>query len=105
MSTSSKERIMFHGDRIITGPEGATIPPELLKIQQEWAEKANAYGDVGSCVLGAGFNFTYQGKQYKMPPTSRWQGSCSWEAFVPEVTEALKNVGATDIDFAYGFMD
>jgi hypothetical protein len=31
-----------------------------------------AYGDGGSCVLGAGFKFRYQKKLYFMPPLSPW---------------------------------
>lgn len=101
-----KPRIYFRGDRVLHGGnEGETVPPELVQIQQEWAEKANAYGDVGSCVIGEGFEFTYNGKDYKMPPASRWQGSCSWEAFVDETTAALVEIGATDIRFNYGVLD
>lgn len=99
-------RICFRGDRVMYGgAEGETIPPELVNIQQEWAEKANAYGDIGSCVLGAGFEFTYNGKQYKMPPASKWQGSCSWEASKDETWIRLAEIGATDIRYERGNMD
>lgn len=56
-------------------------------------------------MLGAGFEFTYNGKDYKMPPASKWQGSCSWEAFVGDTTAALEEAGATDIRFNYGNLD
>lgn len=104
------KRIYFRGtDRILQGidraPEGTKIPPELLEIQEDWKSRADAYGDVGSSVLGAGFEFTYQGQDYKMPPTTRWQGSCSWEVFVPEIRKRLEKIGATNIYFEYGRMD
>ena len=95
--------IMFRADR--TWPEHAIIPNTLLRIQNVWKEKADAYGDVGSCVLGAGFHFTFEGKRYIMPPTSRWQGSVSWEHFVPEIQAMLEEAGATSIRFEYGDMD
>lgn len=99
------QNIRFRGEGITWGPEGAVVPPELLEIQKEWAEKANDYGDIGSCVLGAKFTFDYKGQSYEMPPISRWQGSCSWEAFVPEVKEKLTNIGAVNIKFNCGFLD
>ncbi len=80
-------------------------PQELIEIQQRWKEKAEAYGDVGSCVIGAGFVFTYKGKQYKMPPISRWQGSCSWEAFNHEVEAELVALGCTDVFYHPGRLD
>lgn len=104
------KRIQFRGNGCILqgieyAPEGTEIPPELLEIQEDWKAKADAYGDVGSCVMGAGFEFTYQGQDYKMPPTTCWQGSCSWEAFVPEIRKRLEEIGATEIRFDYGNMD
>lgn len=81
------------------------IPLELAFIQQWWTERANDYGDVGSCVIGAGMEFNYQDKAYFMPPLSKWQGSCSWEAFTDEVKAMLKVVGATDVYYNPGRMD
>lgn len=108
--TDIDKRIQFRGNGCILqgdgyAPEGTSIPPELLEIQEDWKAKADAYGDEGSCVLGAGFEFTYQGQDYKMRPTTRWQGSCSWEVFVPEIQKRLEEIGATDIRFDYGNMD
>jgi hypothetical protein len=81
------------------------VPDKLLQIQETWAEWAREYGDVGSCVLGAGFEFDYEGQRYKMPPTSPWQGSCSWEASKDKVEELLKEAGATNIRYHWGHMD
>jgi hypothetical protein len=54
--------------------------PQVLKnIQSYWKRKSDAFGDAGSCVLGAGFEFVYKNRKYFMPPTSHWQGSISWE--------------------------
>lgn len=75
------------------------VPDKLLRIQNTWAEWAREYGDVGSCVLGAGFEFDYEGQRYKMPPTGPWQGSCSWEASRNQVEELLKEAGATNIRY------
>jgi hypothetical protein len=85
--------------------QGVDVPIELLQISKYWAEKANAYGDAGSCVLGAGFKFRYQDKLYFMPPLTHWQGSCSWEAYKDEIQEKLYQVGATEISYEWGRMD
>lgn len=81
------------------------VPDKLLQIQETWAEWAREYGDVGSCVLGAGFEFDYEGQRYKMPPIGPWQGSCSWEASKDKVEELLKEAGATNIRYHWGHMD
>jgi len=81
------------------------VPDKLLQIQETWAEWAREYGDAGSCVLGAGFEFDYEGQRYKMPPTGPWQGSCSWEASKDKVEELLKEAGATNIRYHWGHMD
>lgn len=99
------EVIYFRGGRVLGSDEEITVPQVLVEIQAAWAEKANAYGDVGSCVIGAGFEFEFEGKRYKMPPASKWQGSCSWEAFVDETREALEAAGATNIQYHWGVMD
>ena len=55
----------------------ADAPKELWEISEKWRELADAEGDVGSCVMGAGFIFKYQKKWYFLIPRSRWQGSIS----------------------------
>ncbi len=89
------------GDR----DEIITVPEKLQEIQNTWAEWQREYGDRGSCVLGAGFEFDYEGQRYKMPPTGPWQGSCSWEASKGQIEDRLKEAGAINIQYHWGHMD
>jgi len=95
--------IWFSGTATI--PNGAVIPQELRDIQRQWKEKADAYGDVGTCVLGAGFLFRYRGRRYEMSPSARWQGSISWEHCRDEIQGMLEAAEATDITYNWGRMD
>jgi hypothetical protein len=70
-----------------------------------WTDLANSYGDVGSCVIGAGFEFDYNGQRYFLPPLSRWQGSISWEHWKDKIQRELENVGATNVRYDWGTMD
>lgn len=99
------EVIYFRGDKALGSDKEITVPQVLVEIQATWAEWAREYGDVGSCVLGAGFEFDYEGKRYKMPPIGPWQGSCSWEAGKDQIEERLKAAGATNIQYHWGVMD
>lgn len=81
------------------------VPDKLQQIQNTWAEWSKKYGDKGSCVLGAGFEFDYEGQRYKMPPTGPWQGSCSWEASKDQVEQLLEKAGASNIKYHWGHMD
>jgi len=81
------------------------IPDEINKVRYFWKEKQNEYGDSGSCVLGAGFEFEYQNNKYRMLPQGKWQGSCSWEASKDEVGEMLKEIGCTNVIYRWGVMD
>lgn len=99
------EVIYFRGDKVLGSDKEMTVPQVLVEIQATWAEWAREYGDVGSCVLGAGFEFDYEGKRYKMPPIGPWQGSCSWEAGKDQIDERLKAAGATNIQYHWGVMD
>jgi hypothetical protein len=81
------------------------VPEELREISNWWIEQAKTYGDVGSCVIGAGFKFRYREQLYFMPPLSPWQGSCSWEASKDQVREKLEEVGAVEIEYNWGVMD
>lgn len=78
---------------------------ELLEVQDWWTQQADAYGDIGSCVIGAKFTFTRDGRPFVMYPRSRWQGSCSWEASWWEVKTKLEAIGCTNVDFHYGVLD
>jgi hypothetical protein len=85
------------------------IPEEVMEISQEWTRLANEYGDnegdIGSCVIGAGFNFTYKNLSYRMIPMSKWQGSLTWEKFVKEIREKLEKIGAENIMYDWGMLD
>ena len=94
---NKKERIYIYQESM--------MPAAIIPISRKWTELANAYGDIGSCVIGEGFEFDYQGKQYKLPPLSHWQGSCSWEAYVPEIKKDLEAIGCTNVRFNYGSLD
>ena len=102
-SKKALDPIHFRGD--LTRPSGMTVPEKLVAIQQLWKEKADRYGDVGSCVLGAGFSFAYEGQKYFMAPTSCWQGSISWEHCKDEIEAMLEDAGATGIFYEWGNMD
>ena len=77
----------------------------IAGIMMDWYYKSKEYGDVGSCVLGAGFQFEYKGEWYFMPPQGPWQGSCSWEASKDDVKKQLESAGATEITYYWGWMD
>lgn len=81
------------------------VIPELQTIMDEWYKMSSEYGDIGSCVIGAGFEFTYKGNSYFMSPCSPYQGSCSWESGVNYVRKSLESIGATDIHYNYGCLD
>ena len=81
------------------------VPMELKSIMRTWYELSKDTGDIGSCVIGAGFKFNYKGKPYFMSACSPWQGSISWEKHKEIINELLKNIGATEIYYDYGRMD
>lgn len=97
----SGRRAWKRGDR----DEIIKVPEKLQEIQNTWAEWQKEYGDRGSCVLGAGFEFDYEDKKYSMPPIGPWQGSCSWEASKDQVETLLTEAGATNIRYHWGHMD
>lgn len=80
-------------------------PDAISVIMEMWYQLSSYSGDSGSCVLGAGFNFTFEGKKYFMHACSPYQGSLSWEVHVTTVSDLLRAIGATDISFNYGIMD
>lgn len=81
------------------------IPAELFDIYYKWGELADKVGDIGSCVLGAGFLFKYKKKWYFLTPNTRHQGSVSWETNKDEIMEMLQNLGVTDLRYEWGIMD
>lgn len=81
------------------------VLPELREIMTAWYEMSEAVGDLGGCVIGAGFNFTYKNKPYFMSACSPWQGSLSWERHKDRVKEMLVEIGATEIRYDWGRLD
>ena len=80
-------------------------PNELQNIMDIWYDLSKKEGEGGSCVLGAGFKFEWNGDSYFMPAQSPWQGSISWEAHKDTIKKMLEDVGATEIYYNWGRMD
>jgi hypothetical protein len=80
-------------------------PTELRAIMEHWYELSTQTGDIGSCVLGAGFNFEYQDNEYFMDACSPYQGSISWEQHKDDIQKMLEDIGATKIYYKWGNMD
>lgn len=83
----------------------SSIPACLQKINDAWDQFARDHGDEGSCVIGAGFNFRFQGLRWRMTPSGPWQGSISWETSVPKIRAMLHEAGADDIGYDWGDLD
>lgn len=88
----------------LVNPEECDVP-ELQNIMLAWHELSRLTGDVGSCVLGAGFAFTYQDISYFMTAQSPYQGSMSWESHKYLVKQMLENIGCKDISYDCGSID
>ena len=78
---------------------------KFVEIARRWFRLSEAIGDKGSCVLGAGFHFKYDGVPYFMPAQSPWQGSISWETHLSEIKKLLEDADAVDIWYEWGRMD
>ena len=81
------------------------IPTELKMIALSWRLFQEKIGDVGSCVLGAGFEFDYKRQPYFLTPCSRFQGSISWETNMSDIRMMLEEIGAKEISYHWGVMD
>lgn len=88
---------LYMWDRSVSG--------ELREIMDTWYKLSEFEGDKGSCVVGAGFNFTWNNNDYFMCACSPYQGSISWEANKEAVRMMLKGIGATNISYDWGRMD
>lgn len=83
------------------------IPFELQKIMDVWyllSSQTNKNKE-GACVLGAGFEFEWDGDKYFMPACSPYQSSISWETHKDEIEKMLEKIGATEIYYNWGRMD
>jgi hypothetical protein len=83
----------------------SNAPYDLQIIMDKWYWWSMMHGDAGSCVLGAGFNFDWNGDEYFMPAQSPYQGSISWESCKDDVKKLLEEIGATNIEYDWGNMD
>ena len=81
------------------------IPLELRLIKMAWEEFQKKVGDKGSCVLGAGFEFRYDGIKFFLSSPSIYQGSISWETDKDAIQRMLEHIGAIDIKYDWGMMD
>ena len=90
------ERIYLHKEDVL---------PELKNIMITWYLLSKNVGDIGSCVLGAGFKFKYKDKLYFMSSCSPYQGSISWETPKDNIKQMLETIGATEIYYDWGRMD
>lgn len=84
--------------------------PALDIISRYWGELVLVYrrtfGDEGSCVLGAGFTFTYKGEWYFLSAPRFTQGSVTWEHFKQTVGWKLKAIeGVDNVGYEWGNMD
>ena len=79
--------------------------PYIKAVAEFWFNLSKAYGDKGSCVLGAGFKFVYNNKKYKLTACSPYQGSLSWEHSKDLIRKCLEHIGCTDIHYHWGNMD
>ena len=80
-------------------------PAELQKIMDWWYKESEKTGDIGSCVIGARFEFDWKGDKYYMSACSPWQGNISWEKHIDTVKLMLELIGATNVWFNYGRLD
>ena len=86
-------------------PDDLGVPTPLFNIMAEWYELSKKTGDVGSCVVCAGFTFIYEGVEYSMPAQSPYQGGLSWEPHIETIRKKLEDIGATEIKYHWGHMD
>ena len=89
---------------------------DILDARKLWAQRCAEYvvkhGDVGTCVTGAGIAVDYLPPRRRKSvektilrvPDTAAQGSCTWEASVPEVIEFLRARGI-EAHYKCGWMD
>ena len=83
----------------------SNIAAPLSNIMRKWYNMSKEYGEGGTCVLGAGFSFTYNDEKFMMCACSPYQGSLSWESGIEPVRKMLEEAGATEICYNWGVMD
>jgi hypothetical protein len=101
---------------VYTDADLVKFHPAFMEAMSLWSLRCAQYvakhGDKGSCVIGAGIGVYYRGprkRSYELKlvidvPMTASQGSCTWEASVPEVIAFLKTRGI-EAHHIYGRMD
>lgn len=79
--------------------------PELRIVANFWEKLCTKSKDEGSCALGYGMFFIYQGTKYKMIPRSNKQGEWSWTQWVDIIKSCLADIGCTNIYWDCGRLD
>jgi hypothetical protein len=105
--------VTVYGESDLGWLEGAAENARAL-----WSKRAEAYlkkhGDVGSCVLGAGFWVWFQPKGKRKPvkrmilsaeEVTSAQGSLVWEDSKDEVMKCLTDGYVEGVEYAWGRMD
>lgn len=90
---------------LVVGGNNLNCLPYIKAVAEFWFNLSKAYGDKGSCVLGAGFKFVYNNKKYKLAACSPYQGSLSWEHSKDLIHKCLEHIGCTNIRYDWGNMD
>lgn len=80
-------------------------PEEIRIVMEAWYALSEKTGDIGSCVLGAYLGFRFKGKKYKMFPCSPYQGEGSWTPYVDVISNLLRGLGATELEWYPGVLD
>ena len=81
------------------------VPSELIAIKDKWNELSETTKHLGgSCTIGDGFEFRYNGIRYKIS-TPPYQGSLIYEHWIDTIKQELKTIGATEVYYNYGRMD
>lgn len=80
-------------------------PEEIKAVMEAWYALSKKTGDIGGCVLGASLDFEFKGKNYRMIPCSPYQGEGSWAPYIEVISNLLRCLGATIINWNPGVLD
>jgi len=70
-----------------------------------WDVLTYANPDEGSCVIGAGIEFRYNGIKYFISSPPRYQCSVSWERHSDDIIDILRKLGCTGVYYNPGRLD
>lgn len=90
---------------IYSHSSNSEVPAELIEIKHMWDRLSSTTQHLGgSCTIGDGFEFKYNGIRYEMV-TPSYQGSLIYEHWIDTIKKELKEIGATEVYYNYGRMD